>query len=348
MTARVTGALMSLMLSVSAAHAVVAAPSVTDAEWQTYTSRFVDASGRVVDTANGGISHSEGQGYGMLLAYLAGNSDDFARIWDFTRSELLLRDDGLAMWKWDPAAKPHISDRNNATDGDILIAYSLALGGAAWGREDYLQSAASMARNILAHTVITVGGDKVLLPGASGFSAKDRRDGPVVNLSYWIFEALPILKLVVPSEDWDALQRSGLKLIDKARFGPAALPSEWISLKGTPHPADGFDKQFSYNAVRIPLYLLRGGIEDRAALSRLARGMTAEDGKVAVIDLASGRPTEPLDESGYQIANRIMDCLWSGTPLPEDAKRFDPVHYYPATLQLLGLSFVRERHPECL
>jgi endo-1,4-beta-D-glucanase Y len=36
--------------------------------WRQYKDRFVTSEGRVVDNANGGISHSEGQGYAMLIA----------------------------------------------------------------------------------------------------------------------------------------------------------------------------------------------------------------------------------------------------------------------------------------
>ena len=67
--------------------------------WTAYKAKFLDASGRIIDDGNGGISHSEGQGYGLLLAYLANSPADFEQIWYFTRTELLLRDDGLAAWK---------------------------------------------------------------------------------------------------------------------------------------------------------------------------------------------------------------------------------------------------------
>ena len=53
----------------------------------------------------------------------------FETIFTFTRVELLIRDDGLAAWRWDPAATPRVTDINNATDGDILIAYALGLAG---------------------------------------------------------------------------------------------------------------------------------------------------------------------------------------------------------------------------
>ena len=36
--------------------------------WRMYVKRFVSPQGRVIDDANGDISHSEGQGYAMLIA----------------------------------------------------------------------------------------------------------------------------------------------------------------------------------------------------------------------------------------------------------------------------------------
>ena len=39
-----------------------------DPRWAAYKTRFFQPEGRIVDTGNGGVSHSEGQGYGLLLA----------------------------------------------------------------------------------------------------------------------------------------------------------------------------------------------------------------------------------------------------------------------------------------
>jgi endoglucanase len=155
--------------------------------WSAYKAKFLDPTGRIVDNGNGNISHSEGQGYGLLLAYLSASPADFEQIWYFTRTELLLRDDGLAVWKWDPSVKPHVTDTNNATDGDMLIAYALALAGTAWKREDYILSASRMAQALLAETVASSAGRTLLMPGTEGFTGSDRDDGPVVNPSYWIY-----------------------------------------------------------------------------------------------------------------------------------------------------------------
>lgn len=315
--------------------------------WSAYKAKFLDASGRIVDNGNGNISHSEGQGYGMLLAYLSASPADFEQIWYFTRTELLLRDDGLAVWKWDPNVKPHVTDTNNASDGDMLIAYALALAGTAWKRDDYIVAASRMAQALLAEAVVRSAGRTLLMPGAEGFSAADRDDGPVVNPSYWIYEAIPVMAALAPSDAWKKLSEDGVTLLKTMQFGPRKLPAEWVSLRRGPRPAKGFDAEFAYNAIRIPLYLVRGGITDKALLTRLLQGMT-QDGAPATVDLTTGRPKAVLSDPGYRIVNDVVACVVNGTELPASALQFAPALYYPSTLQLLGLAYIGEKHPECL
>jgi len=323
-------------------------PGISPQAWSAYKAKFLDASGRIVDDANGNISHSEGQGYGLLLAYLANSPADFEQIWYFTRTELLLRDDGLAAWKWDPAVRPHVTDTNNASDGDLLIAYALALAGSAWSKSDYIEAAAKMAQALLSRVVVSSGGRTLLLPGVSGFDSTDRKDGPVINPSYWVYEAFPIMALLAPSNAWQKLSDDGLSLLRVMQFGPRRLPGDWVSLNRMPEPAEGFDADYGYNSLRIPLYLVRAGISDRQLLARLRKGMTTQDGTPATIDLSSGKPKALLPDPGYRIINDVVACVADGTKLPESSRQFEPSLYYPSTLHLLGLAFVGEKHPECL
>lgn len=320
---------------------------INAAAWSAYKTKFLDPTGRIIDNGNGNISHSEGQGYGLLLAYLAASPADFEQIWYFTRTELLLRDDGLAVWKWDPNVKPHVTDTNNATDGDMLIAYALALAGTAWKREDYILAASRMAQALLAEAVGRSGGRTLLMPGTAGFTGSDREDGPVVNPSYWIYEAIPVMAALAPSDAWKKLSDDGVELLKTMQFGPRKLPAEWVSLRDKPRPAEGFDAEFSYNAIRIPLYLARGGITDKELLMRLQKGMS-QDGVPATIDLTTGRPKTVLSDPGYRIVNDVVACVVDGTKLPSSALQFAPALYYPSTLQLLGLAYIGEKHPECL
>ena len=322
-------------------------PLIAAEAWQAYKAKFLDPRGRIIDDANDNISHSEGQGYGLLLAVLAGNPADFELIWSFTRTELLLRSDGLAAWKWNPASKPHVTDINNATDGDILIAYALGLAGKQWNRPDYIKNGAAISRAILERTVIQISGRTLLLPAATGFSAKDRADGPVINPSYWIFEAFPVLDQLAPSPVWSRLRADGIAILGELRFGPKQLPADWVSLKSPPVPASGFPAEFGYNALRIPLYLVRAGVTDRDLLTRLMRGASGAKGDYTTIDITDGSPKDNLPDPGYRIINHILACVVNKTAVPEDLKQFAPTRYYPSTLHLLGLSFIAAQQPEC-
>jgi len=320
------------------------------AEWQAYASTFITAEGRVLDNANGDVSHSEGQGYGLLLANLAGDGDRFEAIWRWTEKNLAVRPDGLLSWKWDPK-KGEIADKNNATDGDILVAWALAEAAQQFGREDYRIAAKAIARAIGAQTFRTGEGGPILLPAAAGFAASDQPDGPIINLSYWVFPAFPVLKALAPGYDWDALRENGLKLLVHSRFGPLRLPSDWQSVASkSPAPAKGFLAQFGYNAIRIPLYLAwDGGEGSREALRRFAPLWSGKDGVGPfIIDIKSGSASQPFDGLGYRLVLALAGCATSGQPIDPRLISSRDRFYYPETLRLLAAAVIQERYPQCL
>jgi endoglucanase len=322
------------------------------AAWRTYKARFVTEQGRVVDTANGLVSHSEGQGYGMLLAVAADDRTGFERIWGWTRANLFVRDDQLAAWRWEPEKRPAVADMNNATDGDLLIAWALTEAAEAWGDVSYRVAARRISVEIGRKLILlkTPQGS-LLLPGLSGFSAEDRADGPVLNLSYYVFPALARLPLVAPEFDWAGLGRAGLRLLEAARFGPAKLPGDWITLKdGAPQPAAGFPAQFSYNAIRIPLYLAWAGFDQPRHHADILAAWTAVSRRgVPLVDLALGKPATWLEERGYEALPALAACASKGTAFPRHLRSPQAEeHYYPATLHLLALAATRMRYPSCL
>ena len=158
--------------------------------------------------------------------------------------------------------RPAVADLNDASDGDILVAWALTEAAEAWDEASYRVAARRIAVEVARKTILFK--DKngaLLLPAVSGFSAAERADGPLINLSYWVFPAFARLPIVAPEFDWAAVTASGLNLIRRSRFGTAKLPTEWISLKGEePRSADGFPPLFSYNAIRIPLYMVWAGV----------------------------------------------------------------------------------------
>lgn len=334
---------MALAAGISAGRAA----SVSPEAWSAYKNAFLDPGGRIIDTGNGNISHSEGQGYGMWLAVLSDNLADFELIWSFTRTELLVRDDGLSAWKWDPRTRPHVTDINNATDGDILIAYALALAAGQWNRQDYAEASTAIASAILKKTVVQRGGRTLLLPAASGFGEDDRGDGPVVNPSYLIFEAFPVLDLVAPSPLWKALADDGVAQVGAFAFSDRKLPADWVSIKTKPQPAAGFPPEFGYNAVRIPLYLSRAKMGAPELLARLKDGMALESGAAGTFDLKSGAVKDVLSDPGYRVIPALAACVAGGPAIPTELKSFQPTLYYPSTLHLLALSFLARNNGEC-
>ena len=339
-----------------ARHADAALPligTLKDPEaWRLYRSRFVTPSGRVVDTANAMISHSEGQGYGMLLAVAADDRATFDLIWGWTRANLMMRDDELITWRWEPTARPAVADMNDAADGDLLVAWALAEASDAWGVLPYKIAGRRIAveagrKLILPHTK----DGALLLPGVAGFAAEDRPDGPVVNLSYWVFPAFARLPLVAPDVDWAGLSRNGLELVKQTHFGPAALPTEWVSLHdATPRPADGFPQRFSYNSIRIPLYIAWAGLGQREIYSPFVRAWQKNArGALPIIETATGKPSDWLVEKGYGAVSALASCAASGGTLSSNESHGVRAeeNYYAVTLNMLALVAGHMRYPSC-
>jgi endoglucanase len=327
--------------------------ALTDGQaWSAYKTRFVSEQGRVVDTGNGGVSHSEGQGYGMLLAVAAGDRAAFERIWTWTRANLMVRDDQLLAWRWEPDKRPAVADMNDASDGDLLVAWALTEAAEAWHEPSHKVAGRRIAVELGRKLILPrANHGPLLLPGVSGFSAEERADGPVVNLSYWIFPAFDRVALLAPEFDWAGLGRSGRRLVAAARFGTARLPVEWTSLSGeAPRPAEGFAPHFAYNALRIPLYLAMAGVTDPDLYAPfLAVWSGPEAGGPALVDTQSGRVTERLSETGYGAISALAACAARGTPFPAALRRVraGQENYYPVTLQLLALTALKTSFPAC-
>lgn len=343
-----------ILVAAMAAAPAPSAAGVADAKdlfsgaWLFYRAAFLTDDGRIVDNANGNISHSEGQGYGMLLAAAAEDRKAFDLIWGWTRDNLMVRNDRLAAWRWDPAADPPVSDTNNASDGDLLLAWALLRAYRAWSDPEYFTAAKAIALDLASKAVVDVDGEYYLLPGADGFMSDNPETGPVLNLSYWIFPAFEEMRVFAPEFPADELMQSGLRIAGLARFGDDSLPADWAQV--TPagfEPADEFPHQFGYNAIRVPLYLAWSGGADVADLltpyadvwSRMQPG---------VIDLASGEIASKMHDVGYEAIVNLVACAHDGTAVADPAATLEMVHYYPSTLSMLSLLAMVERYPECL
>jgi endoglucanase len=318
--------------------------------WEAYEKRFISERGRVIDTGNRMISHSEGQGYAMLLAVAADDRAAFDLIWGWTRANLMVRDDSLPAWRWEPNQRPAVSDMNDASDGDLLIAWALTEAAEAWGDPSYRAAARRVAVEVGRKLVLTkTPFGMLLLPAVSGFAAEDRADGPVLNPSYWVFPAFARLPLVAPEVDWSGLAQGGLNLLKAARFGDTGLPTEWVSGQADKvRPADGFAQYFGYNAIRIPLYLAWAGLGERGHYDGFV-AWARRKASPQIVDVVAGHDIQPFGEDGYAAVGALTLCAAESQPLPPAARSISiNENYYPVTLHMLALIAAEMRYPSCL
>lgn len=326
------------------------ATTIAPGEWAAYRQRFVRPDGRVVDVEKGGHTHSEGQGYGLLLAMRADDRATFDRIADFTFQRMRGRTDGLVSWLYHPDASPRIRDTNNASDGDILIAYALISAGLKWDDARYIARALPMVDAIGRHLLERHGDYVRLKPGAFGFEPGQQPGGAVVNLSYYVYGAFLLFEAVDTRHPWREAWQSGLMLTEASLTGPERVAPDWIALGAgaTPRPAPGFAARSSYDAVRVPLYMALGGRVPPRYFAPFDRAWNLNGrGSPKDYDIAAGTVVTHMDEPGYRAIAGVAACAARGVPLPAAAQRFQVRTYFSSTLHLLALSAVRAHYAHC-
>lgn len=276
--------------------------SSRDFDWSLFKQAFFDPDGRIVDVGNGGVSHSEGQGYGLLLAEASGDRAAFDKLWSWTAAHLACRGDGLLAWRFVPGAETPVADLNNATDGDVLVAWALLRAGERWRDKALLRASETIRAAILRLLVKESFGRTILLPGMTGFESPSATR---LNLSYYVWPALDAFRREDGDALWGPLLDQGLELLAAARFGEANLTPDWVELgpSGAPVLATGPQSRFGFDAIRIPLHLAWSG---RRGLARpfadYWAGLTARNAVIpAWVDLGTGA-TAPYSLSAGGLA----------------------------------------------
>jgi endoglucanase len=338
------GAGLAAALPSQAKAAAVASDQV---QWLEFRQRFITAEGRVVDTGNRNISHSEGQGYGLLLAEAFDDRPTFDKLLGWTRATLL-RPEGLHAWRFRPGGVG-VDDQNNATDGDLYIGWALLRAAQRWGRGTYGQMALTLGQAISERLVLPVQGRTLLLPGVRGFA-----DGAkvLINPSYYAFPALQAFGQASGDAVWQRLADDGVKLLREARFGRWGLPADWVELprgeSAGPVMAAGRPPRFSYDAVRVPLHLAWAGMTEEPALDAATRFWSETNGTAppAWTDLRTGQLGGELATSGMAAIAAVSAGSRRGRVnsqgLPKVAQARD---YYAAALTLLARLAANEAPP---
>jgi endoglucanase len=170
------------------------------------------------------------------------------------------------------------------------------------------------------------------LPGEVGFTGEGRR---VVNLSYWIFPALRDIAAATGDPIWNRLIATGHRLVERARFGARQLPSDWLETNGDLRPAESFPPRFGYDAVRVPLNLVWGGMATADRLEPIARAWSSFGREVpAWIDVMTDQVSPEFQSPGMQAVARLTLAAAQGRRLSDaDLPSLDAAQdYYAASL----------------
>ncbi|MBF0304005.1 MAG: hypothetical protein HQK73_13275 [Desulfamplus sp.] len=265
--------------------------------WDYYKSRFISSDGRVADLFQNNISHSEGQGYGLLLSVINNDKATFENILNWTKNNIMVRTDGLAAWSWGQRDNGEwgVIDYNNATDGDILIAWALLKGNEKWQNNEWQSWADSTIDRIRLLLTIKKQNKIILLPGYYGFTSKSAKSEESkqsnnldninlrLNVSYFLFPAFSVFadsglndsnsksggskngdsksRTAENKKFWQQLSGDSLTILKQSLSGSMTLPPDWLNIDEKGKPIIDKDKGavFGYDAIRVPLYLAMAG-----------------------------------------------------------------------------------------
>jgi endoglucanase len=300
--------------------------------------------GRIVDRrADGEVTTSEGQSYGLFFALAAGDRESFERIAGWTEKNL---SDGsftekLPAWLWGKNKEGSfgILDSNNASDSDMWIAYALLEAGRLWQDPKWTEKGRGLLKLLEGEirTIPNLGA--VVLPGAHGFEKKDR---VVLNPSY--YPTVLMRRFAAEGSAWQPVVSGTLTAV--VRSSPDGFAPDWadFTLQGDLMAPKG--KKGSWDAIRTYLWagFLPAGDPDRERLTKHFENMirmTEDAGLPPVsVDLETlkGEGAGPaafgaalLAVTGEKNARYIRTVL-SDYRITEDA-------YYKNCLVLFGLGY---------
>lgn len=290
-----------------------------------FLGRHVSNSGVFTDTYHG-VSHTEGIGVSLLFSAWLQDWSRFETI--YQKLQAHKRTDGLYSWK---VKDGKVLDKNNASDGELYILWGLVCAQSrgfkpTWLAEQILQLESAVVTRLLANTQH----GRILKPGVLGFV--DVRNVYTVNLSYVL---LPLVNELTKSgahrQSWLELQDTFLNMASYAYFGDYGLPADWLDLSDPVAPSSkpGLAPRFSYDAVRIPLFLFWAGQKNHPVVRRV-KSFYETTGK-SWADLRTGE----LSSYGLNPAQHNLLELMTGKPVAVQELASD---YYQASLQILILA----------
>jgi len=268
--------------------------------WESYTAKYLDGQGRVIDHGAGDGTTTEGEAYAMFFALVANDQARFGKLVDWTEENLAQGDLTLHLpaWSWGKAPDGwHVLDSNPAADADLWMAYSLEEAGRLWSNDRYAKLGKIMADRVAQQEIVLVPGlGTTLMPGAKGFHPDPQTW--YLNPSYmppsllaYFTHSNPVWKEIAKSLPPLTVSQGGFVMdwvsAGNAGLHPIAKPSELED--GKPgHTAIG-----SYDAIRVYLWM---GLADpnTPGVKASLRNMTA----MAKYLKLNVTPPKTVDETG--------------------------------------------------
>lgn len=163
---------------------------------------------RATEGQRSGPTTSEGQGLAMLQAVAAGDRTAFHALWTFAQVRLQ-QPSGLLAWKWEP--RTGVVDSNNATLGDLYVAWALQRAALAWQAPAYAVHAERIADALLDRCVALRDGRAYLLPAAVGYAKELKGSSDLrLNPGHWALPAFQSFQSFERGSEWQAVHSAAV------------------------------------------------------------------------------------------------------------------------------------------
>jgi endo-1,4-beta-D-glucanase Y len=317
----------------------------------------------------GGLTTSEGHGYGMLItAFMAGSDPQARELFDglcrYFRGNPSHNNKHLMAWRqFNGNGKSRDESEDSATDGDLDIAQALLLADAQWGSAGPINYRAE-ARTLIAAIKRDEINREQWATKLGDWASPDDDKFNGTRPSDFMPDHFRSFAAATGDADWQKVIDTSYRLIGamQANFSPTTglIPDFIIHLDKTPTPASGkflegkHDGHFYFNSCRVPLrlgldFLLQGEPRAKVALEKMNAWIKADTGgradKVCAGYQLDGKPTSKSDRSLAFTAcfgvgamtdaahqpwlNELWDCTVA-TDSPDD-------RYFGRTLKMLCL-----------
>jgi endo-1,4-beta-D-glucanase Y len=320
--------------------------------WAAWKEGYLQPDGRVIDRLQQNASHSEGQGYGMVLATEFGDLEAFRRMFDWTEIHLAIRGDPLLAWRFLPDALDRVPDMNNASDGDLFYAWALLRAARRFSDRRFLQRATEIAEALAERCIVqspAQDGSLLFLPAAFGFT---QPESAIINPSYLMPLAMRELSAATGVTALATAALNGEALLQQlASNGPVP---DWVAITAAGiTPAQGFSADAGYEAMRVPLFLIWSGQTRHLAVAQMMQvyERTVVPGQPVPTKISAdgGLVLESSNDPGYRALAALINCAGRIGQVGSDMPPFDRSQpYYPATLQMFAMIAANQIAPECV